>query len=73
MQDPRGLFRAALFLESYIFDYCARRESGTFARKYVDRLDPVAKWIIIPRLIVPPGLDPGTSLRTTAQVPVPAP
>jgi hypothetical protein len=40
----------ALFLEAYIFDYCARRESATFARKYVDQLDPIAKWVLIPRL-----------------------
>lgn len=47
----------ALFLEAYIYDYCARKESATFAQKYLDKLDPVSKWIIIPRLIVPPGLD----------------
>lgn len=53
---------AALFLEAYIFDYCARRESATFAKKYIDRLDPVAKWIIVPRLVAPPGLDPGSNV-----------
>ncbi len=57
-----AVLSAALFLEAYIFDYCARRESGKFASKYIDRLDPVAKWIIVPRLIVPPGLDQSLEL-----------
>ncbi|MEW5929772.1 MAG: hypothetical protein AB1941_20140 [Gemmatimonadota bacterium] len=48
---------SALFLESYIFDYGARRESATFVDKYLDKLDPVSKWIIIPRLIAPPGMN----------------
>jgi hypothetical protein len=47
---------AALFLEAYIYDYGARRESASFIDKYLDKLDPVAKWVIIPRLLAPPGL-----------------
>jgi hypothetical protein len=54
-----AVLSAALFLEAYIYDFCAQRESDTFARKYLDKLDPVAKWVIIPRLFMPPGLDPG--------------
>jgi len=49
----------ALFLESYIYDYGARRESASFVEKYLDRLDPVAKWVIVPRLVSPPGLNRG--------------
>ena len=49
----------AFFLEAFINDYCARRESATFARKYVGKLDPVAKWVVIPRMLAPPGIDPG--------------
>ncbi len=52
-----AVLSTALFLESYIYDYCARKESASFAEKYLDRLDPVAKWVVIPRLISPPGLD----------------
>ena len=34
-----------LFLESYIFDFCARKKSASYFKKYLDKLDPVAKWI----------------------------
>lgn len=52
-----SVLSTALFLEAYIYDYCARKESATFAQKYLDKLDPVAKWVVIPRLMVPPGID----------------
>jgi hypothetical protein len=51
-----AVLSAALFLEAYIFDYGARRESASFVDKYLDKLDPVAKWVIVPRLVAPPGL-----------------
>src|SRR5436853_593067 len=35
-----AVLATSLFLEAYIFDYCARKESGTFADKYLDKLDP---------------------------------
>ena len=47
----------ALFFEAYIYDYGARKKSANYITKYLDKLDPVSKWIIIPKLIVPPGLD----------------
>jgi hypothetical protein len=56
-----SVLASAFFLEAYIWDYCARKESGRFA-EFVDKLDPVAKWIVIPRLIVPPGLDSGDAV-----------
>ena len=53
-------FPRPFFLDAFIWDYCARKESGRFA-KSLDKLDPVAKWVIIPRLVVPPGLDSGNA------------
>jgi hypothetical protein len=47
----------ALFLEAYIYDYAARKESGSYAEKYLDKLDPVAKWVIVTRLFASPGID----------------
>jgi hypothetical protein len=52
-----AVLATSLFLEAYMYDYCARKESGTYTSKYLEKLDPVAKWVIIPRLIVPPGLN----------------
>ncbi len=42
---------AAAALEAYIYDYGARRKSATFMKKYVDKLDIVAKWVIVPQLV----------------------
>lgn len=52
-----AVLATALFLEAYIYDYGARKESAAFIEKYVDKLDPVAKWIVIPKLVSPPGLN----------------
>lgn len=52
-----AVLSTAMFLEAYIYDYGARRESASFVEKYLDKLDPVAKWVVIPRLIAPPGLN----------------
>lgn len=38
-------------LEAYIYDYAARHFSDSYVKKYLDRLDPVSKWVIIPRLV----------------------
>lgn len=48
---------SSLFFEAYIFDYASRRLSASYAEKYLDKLDVVAKWIVVTRLIKPPGLD----------------
>jgi len=42
---------AAAALECYIYDYGARHKSDTFMRKYVDKLDIVAKWVLVPQLV----------------------
>jgi len=57
-----AVLSTALFLEAYIYDYGARRESGSYVEKYLDKLDPVAKWVVIPRLAAPPGLERGDNI-----------
>lgn len=49
----------AFFFEAYIYDYGARKKSAKFIGKYLDKLDPVSKWIIISKLFSSPGLDEG--------------
>jgi hypothetical protein len=42
---------SAIAVEAYIYDYAARNLSDTFAKNYLDKLDPISKWVIIPRLV----------------------
>lgn len=42
---------AAAAAEAYIYDYGARGTSDTFMKKYVDRLDLPAKWVVVPQLV----------------------
>ncbi len=37
--------------EAYIYDYAARHLSDSYVKNYLDRLDPISKWVIIPRLV----------------------
>jgi|GEM_PF-6053103 len=43
----------ALFFEAYIYDYCVRKKSSSYFKKYLDKLDPVAKWVIGTKLFSP--------------------
>jgi len=43
---------AAICLESFIYDYAATNFTDTFARKYLDKLDLVSKWVIVPKLVL---------------------
>jgi len=43
---------AAMCLEAFIYDYAASNFSDTYVKKYLDRLDLVAKWVVIPKLIL---------------------
>lgn len=49
---------SALCLEAEAYDYAAIHLGDSYAKKYLDKLDPVAKWILIPRLIVGTGFKP---------------
>ena len=42
---------AAIAVEAYIYDYASRNFSDAFVKTYLDKLDPVSKWVIIPRLV----------------------
>jgi hypothetical protein len=39
-------------LEAFIYDYAAHNFTDTFSKKYLDKLDLLSKWIIIPRLVL---------------------
>lgn len=41
----------ALCLEAFIYDYAATRFTDTYVRNYLDGLDFVAKWVIVPKLV----------------------
>jgi hypothetical protein len=47
---------AAITVEAYIYDYAARNLSDGFVKNYLDKLDPVSKWVIIPQLVTGKGL-----------------
>lgn len=38
-------------LEAFIYDYAATNFSGKYAQKYLDSLDFIAKWVVIPKLV----------------------
>lgn len=42
---------ASMAIEAYIYDYSAREMSDKFTRTYLDKLDIVSKWVLIPKLV----------------------
>jgi hypothetical protein len=50
----------AFTLEAYINDYAISRLSKSYLKNYLDKLDLVAKWVVIPRLVTEGQLDPGS-------------
>jgi hypothetical protein len=50
----------AFTLEAYINHYSINRLSRNYHTKYLDKLDVVAKWVVIPRLVTGKDLGPGS-------------
>lgn len=50
---------SAMALESFIYDYAARFLGDGYTSKYLDKLDAVSKWLVVPRLITGKELDRG--------------
>lgn len=46
-----------IFLEAYIYDLAAIVLGDTYAKRFLDKLDLISKWIIIPKLITQKELD----------------
>jgi len=46
---------AHLFLEAVIYDFGAVNTSDSYIAKYVDKLDFLAKWVVVPRLVTGNG------------------
>jgi hypothetical protein len=42
---------SATMLEAYIYDYASRNLTDSFVQNFLDKLDPVSKWVVIPKLI----------------------
>jgi len=47
----------AFFLEGFIYDYAARNLGDEFSKKYVDKIDVISKWVLIPKLISGSAID----------------
>ena len=52
---------SALTLEAYINHYGISRLSRNYFSNYLDKLDMVAKWIVIPKVATGKRLDPGSA------------
>lgn len=40
-----------IFLEALIYDFCAINFSDSYTKKYIDKLNFLSKWVVIPRLV----------------------
>lgn len=47
----------AIYLEAYIFDYAASRLGNAYVKKYLEKLDVLSKWKIIPNLVTGDEID----------------
>lgn len=42
---------SAMALEAFIYDYAAIEFGDEYVKNYIDKLDTVAKWVIVPRIV----------------------
>ena len=42
---------AAMCIEAAAFDFAATQLSDSYAQRYLDKLDLVSKWVVVPKLI----------------------
>ena len=40
-----------LFLKAVIYDYGAINTSDSYMKKYIDKLEFLSKWVVIPKLV----------------------
>jgi hypothetical protein len=50
---------SALTLEAFINHYAIENFSESYLKNYLDKLDPVSKWVVIPKLVLGRALDTG--------------
>lgn len=51
MYGQNVIVYSAMCLESLINDYCVIRKSKTFFNNYIDKLDTISKWKVVPELM----------------------
>jgi len=52
---------SAFTLEAYINHYSISRLSRNYFSKYIDKLDLLAKWLVVPRVVTGKKLNPGSA------------
>ncbi|HSH52336.1 MAG TPA: hypothetical protein VK982_11495 [Bacteroidales bacterium] len=50
-QNLTAIVFTFIFLEALIYDYCATFTSDNFVKKYIDKLDFISKWVLIPKFV----------------------
>jgi hypothetical protein len=43
---------ATMCLEAFIYDYAAHYFSDTYVKRYIDKLDLISKWVLVPKLAI---------------------
>jgi len=47
----QAIIFGALCLEAFVYDYAASHFSDTFTKEYLEKLEFMAKWVLIPKLV----------------------